>query len=71
MRGKVPVLNFFVKSARITPAYAGKSKDTYAEKYAEMGSPPPMRGKVFWATLSMPTRRITPAYAGKSSSASL
>ena len=45
MRGKVSAISWAYKSGGITPAYAGKSFRSVAQKRSYLGSPPPMRGK--------------------------
>ncbi len=65
MRGKVSTCLGAVASFRITPAYAGKSKENTVQEVRKAGSPPPMRGKARLDRLSYHYIRITPAYAGK------
>ena len=55
-----------MQSARITPAYAGKSVCFFLILSKIMGSPPPMRGKGQGVLHFISPFRITPAYAGKS-----
>ena len=45
MRGKGFFSDEIVSDKRITPAYAGKSKNISLEMIVILGSPPPMRGK--------------------------
>ena len=51
---------------RITPAYAGKSRERYAMYNADVGSPPLTRGKEVATNTAKRREGITPAYAGKS-----
>ena len=46
MRGKVGNTKIPQKILRITPAYAGKSREKQKFRVFFWGSPPPMRGKV-------------------------
>ena len=66
MRGKEKRRFLLVQSARITPAYAGKSVCFFLILSKIMGSPPPMRGKGQGVLHFISPFRITPAYAGKS-----
>ena len=66
MRGKASQYGYDSYENRITPAYAGKRKNTVKTTKGEYGSPPPMRGKVPVAVELDFSVRITPAYAGKS-----
>ena len=66
MRGKVPKSLTCQIANRITPAYAGKSFQTFFCKVYIPGSPPPMRGKGHCGEKLSKRTRITPAYAGKS-----
>ena len=66
MRGKGSSRCTPIALARITPAYAGKSKLAKFEDETGMGSPPRMRGKGNTDVQERTTDRITPAYAGKS-----
>ncbi len=65
MRGKEKRRFLLVQSARITPAYAGKSVCFFLILSKIMGSPPPMRGKGQGVLHFISPFRITPAYAGK------
>ena len=66
MRGKDSQVTSQFHTARITPAYAGKSAGTADGKFKLQGSPPPMRGKEPYDVVAADLSRITPAYAGKS-----
>ena len=66
MRGKGSAYRFCQRLQRITPAYAGKSKEDKNGKGSQAGSPPPMRGKGVSGFSLTSVSRITPAYAGKS-----
>ena len=65
MRGKDFVHDKFLHVFRITPAYAGKSPYTAAQRRSDRGSPPPMRGKAGYLLATSDRGGITPAYAGK------
>ena len=66
MRGKVAKAYDLLEQERITPAYAGKSKQRQNNHGGGGGSPPPMRGKDNANANFSNGYRITPAYAGKS-----
>ena len=66
MRGKASQYGYDSYENRITPAYAGKRKNTVKTTKGEYGSPPPMRGKATTLEVDKSSHGITPAYAGKS-----
>ena len=66
MRGKVGSNLQRGKFCRITPAYAGKSREGLVFLGVGVGSPPRMRGKVREEAQPGADHGITPAYAGKS-----
>ena len=66
MRGKDYANCTKTSYARITPAYAGKSRAVQKRRGTNVGSPPPMRGKGTSRIIPKLIVRITPAYAGKS-----
>ena len=65
-RGKVVYLSVSIFSARITPAWAGKSPAHDLPHLVTQGSPPRGRGKASSFLSSYVCVRITPAWAGKS-----
>ena len=65
MRGKGSKRIFSHLPSRITPAYAGKSKNVPSKVGTYGGSPPPMRGKAYHPHFHVLLLGITPAYAGK------
>ena len=66
MRGKVLWAKLYWSMIGITPAYAGKSSETFRNAVNSAGSPPRMRGKEKNAPFDFTYTGITPACAGKS-----
>ena len=70
VRGKLLIFRFRGKSARITPAGAGKTIRHISDCSISVGSPPQVRGKRPVLRRPFRQRGITPAGAGKTANSS-